>query len=159
MITAHTVTAASYQWQLRALGAFLDAQPAADVSIMEVGDRYAVRYYDARRDHSSPVFVFMDVQQLQRINDALLERRERGASGQHGFEPDGRYQDLLRALGWELDDLDANQIVMDERTEGLYVSYRYTSPDGELFRKRIANLGVPDWEAILHEARSRRGRG
>jgi hypothetical protein len=152
----------TYQWRLRALGAFLDTQFAAEVTIIEARPRFAVRYY-RRRDEGDPIFVLVESAQLRAITEALKQRRrslfDDAPTAQHPgpITADDRYQDLFRALGWELDDLKGSNVVIDEREDGLYIAYAYRDPaTGKTTRKRVANLGPVEREAILTDARRRR---
>lgn len=154
----------NYQWKLRALGAFLDTQRAAHISIIETRTGYAVRYYQHSQERE-PVFVLVEDLQLRAINEALRERRtpvpgQDDAALGGPLSQEGKYQDFFRALGWELDDLVAGSVLLDEQEEtGVFVTYAYRDPaNPQIWRKRIANLGTIEKQQILEEARNRRRR-
>ncbi len=156
----------TYQWKLRAVGAFLDTQSAVFVSLIETRNGFGVRYYQ-RQTGQEPAFAFIEEPQLRAIGTALRERRRLpeghaidGLVLRGPITQQGRYQDLYRALGWELDDLKASSIVMDEQENGVFLSYAYRDPaDGSIWRKRVATLDTPEQEEILAAARGRRRMG
>ena len=70
------------------------------------------------------------------------------------------YQDVLRAIGCELDRAEAYSITIDELDQGVFVSY--VEPDleeGYVGTKRMALLGPDEIGAVVEEARTRRGLG
>lgn len=151
-----------YQWKLRAVGAFLDTQRASRISAIETRTGYALRYYQEGQG-SEPVFVIVEQAQLRAITEALRQRRipvpgEGDIALGGPLSQQGKYQDFFRALGWELDDLGAGSVLLDEQEEtGVFVTYAYRDPTNPQFwRKRIANLGAIEQQQILTEARARR---
>ena len=151
----------NYQWKLRALGAFLDTQSATHISVIETRSGFATRYYPSRGPHE-PTFVLVEEPQLRAINEALRQRREPPATP--GSVPlggplssEGKYQDFFRALGWELDDLSAGSILLDEQDVGVLLTYAYRNPENpQTWSKRSANLSPIEQEQILEQARGRR---
>lgn len=150
----------TYQWKLRALGGYLDDRGATHVSIIETRGGYAVRYF-AKPTDPEATFVHLDDVRLRMYAENLLRRRRPQAPPTpEGTSPKPTYQDFFRALGWELDDMAACNIVLDEQDEGMFLSYASFDPQvGYMWRKRIANLGPGEQQAILSEAYSRRGKG
>jgi hypothetical protein len=153
----------NYQWKLRALGAFLDTQNATHISVIETRSGFATRYYQASGSHE-PTFVLVEEPQLRAINDALRQRREPpatpGAAPLGGpLSAQGKYQDFFRALGWELDDLSASSILLDEQEVGVLLTYAFRDPSNpQIWSKRSASLGPIEQEQILKEAYGRRRR-
>jgi hypothetical protein len=153
----------NYQWKLRALGAFLDTQNAGHISVIETRSGFATRYYQQLGEHA-PTFVLVEEPQLRAINEALRQRREPtptpGSVPLGGpLSAQGKYQDFFRALGWELDDLAAGSILLDEQDEGVLLTYAYRDPaNPQIWGKRSASLGQIEQEQILKEARGRRRR-
>lgn len=151
----------TYQWRLRALGAFLDTQRASFISLIETKTGFAVRYYQ-RASERDPIFVHVEAAQLRAIAEALRGRR--GTDALPAMAPsiegvkDDRYQDFFRALGWELDDLRAANITLDEQEEeGVFVAYAFRDPEtGKDWRKRVAHLGAVEKQQIMSEALHRR---
>ncbi|MGH2441696.1 MAG: hypothetical protein ACRDFX_00850 [Chloroflexota bacterium] len=153
----------TYQWRLRALGAFLDTQNAAYFTIIETRSGFAVRYYQGM-DDPVPIFVQVEEAQLRAITEALRERRREPLASSPAdavllgpITQDGKYQDFFRAIGWELDDLVAASIVLDEQEQGVFMAYAFRDPaTGQDWRKRVATLGPIEKEQIMAEALKRR---
>ena len=73
---------------------------------------------------------------------------------------DGGYEDFLRALGWELDQVTAAAVTIDELDDELFVSWLTRLPsDASLVVKRRANIGVEERATMLQDAYGRRGQG
>jgi|SRR5947209_3755193 len=151
----------NYQWKLRALGAFLDTQQASRISVIETRSGFATRYY-RDLDAQDPTFVLVEELQLRAINEALRQRREPantpGAVALGGpLSAQGKYQDFFRALGWELDDLSAGSILLDEQNDGVLLTYAFRDPaNPQIWSKRSATLGPIEQEQIMKEAYGRR---
>ena len=69
-----------------------------------------------------------------------------------------RYEDVLRALGYELEHGAACMIALDELDEeGFVLTYQVNNPaDGYLLRKRLLVLGPEQRHMILKDAYARR---
>jgi hypothetical protein len=153
----------NYQWKLRALGAFLDTQTASHISLIETRNGFATRYYQ-HRGATEPTFVLVEEPQLRAITEALRQRRvltTRPGEPELGgpLSSQGRYQDFFRALGWELDDLSAGAILLDEQENGVLVTYAFRDPaNPEIWSKRSASLGTIEREEIIKAAYGRRRR-
>lgn len=154
----------SYQRVLRTVGAYLDEYAASHVSLIETKDGFAVRTDRPGNGSVSDVVEFGYEDLVQR-NSLLTRRRGRGAMAaarpQHltsGVRSlDAMYQDLLRALGWELDSSSAYNVLVEEVNSMLLVSYIVLhSPSDPVWVKRSATLGVPELETMLREAHTRR---
>lgn len=154
----------SYQRVLRTIGAYLDEYAASHVSMIETKDGFAVRTDRPGNGTVSDAveFAFED---LVNRNALLTRRRGRGAMAaarpQHLFSGvqslDAMYQDLFRALGWELDHSSAYNVLIEEVNSKLLVSYIVlNSPSDPVWIKRSATLGVPELETMLKEAHARR---
>ena len=76
----------------------------------------------------------------------------------HQEEPVGTgYENILRALGYELDQVEAYSLLIDELDEGLVVTYQYLRPtEGFSARKRMVILGAEALQSVVEDARSRR---
>lgn len=149
----------TYQWLLRALGAYLDEEPSCRISLAEVSDGFLVRLQRALHKLDPQVEHFKrDTLQDQLIR--LRNERKQGARPRHqgvwSSFPNG-HQDFFRALGYELDQAQARGILIDELEDGVVVTYSY--PDaaaGSKWKKRMVVLGVSEIEAILNAAFDRR---
>lgn len=154
----------SYQRILRTVGAYLDEYAASHVSLIETKDGFALRTDPPGNGSVSDVLEFA-YQDLVNRNSLLTRRRGRGAmaaarpqyrhSGVKSFE--AMYQDLFRALGWELDFSSAYNVLVEEVNGNLLVSYiALNSPNDPVWTKRSATLGVPELDTMLKEAHARR---
>jgi len=91
----------------------------------------------------------------------LLEWRRQEQVRSRGLAEDQnhQYQDLFRALGWELDDSDARNVLITEVEDGLLLTFLALRPgSGTQWEKQSANLGGTAMQEILLDARSRRRR-
>ncbi len=148
---------AAYQWMLRAIGAYLDERAAGDVCVIETPEGFALRF--AGEEAEVPLdLVRFDYDAMATYNK-LLERRRQEQARSRGLAEDQnhQYQDLFRALGWELDDSDARNVLITEVEDGLLLTFLALRPDsGSQWEKRSANLDETAMQAILRDARSRR---
>lgn len=149
----------TYQWMLRALGAFLDEQPSCRISIAEVPDGFLVRSQRTLHKLEPVVLHFRQDRLTEQLHRLMLEKRHPQPQAHHqgvwSHFPNG-HQDFLRALGYELDDAGASGILVDEIEDGVVVTYSYLdSTDGQ-WHKRIVVLGIPEIEEILNAAFERR---
>ena len=154
----------SYQRVLRTVGAYLDEYAKSQVSLLETKDGFALRTNSSGNDSVSDLHEFA-YEDLVNRNSLLTRRRGRGAMA--AARPQNRhsgvrslqvmYQDLLRALGWELDSSSAYNVLVEEVNGSLLVSYiALNSPTDPVWSKRSATLGVPELESMLKEAYARR---
>lgn len=143
----------SYQQLLRAVGAVLDRDHAGFVTVVEVGDGFIVRRQVFRNTHVETAVTHLTF-------GALLERLSSHRDGRpsttvvrgpclwSGMAPS--HQDFFRSFGFELDDIGARAIVVDELSESLFVS---CERNGEA---RSLVLTRPHLEEVLNEAVKRR---
>jgi hypothetical protein len=150
----------TYQWLLRAIGAYLDEQPSCRISLAEVSDGFLVRLQRALHKLEPQVEYFKRevlVEQLQQIFDQ--PKKPSGHVRHQGVWsafPNG-HQDFFRALGYELDEASARGILVDELEDGIVITYSYPDPhDGSAWKKRMVVLGISEIEAILNAAFERR---
>lgn len=70
------------------------------------------------------------------------------------------YQDFLRALGHELEQVPGYEILLEELEEGFLLTYQYLLPsEGYQPRKQMAVIAAEEREDILTRARGRRSSG
>jgi hypothetical protein len=154
----------SYQRILRTVGAYLDEYAASQISLIETKDGIALRTAPIG-DGTLSTLVEFSYDDLVDRNSLLARRRGRGSmpaakprrmhSGHLSFE--AMYQDLLRALGWELDDTSAYNVLLEECDGSFFVTYvALNSPSDPVWTKRIARLGIPELESMLKDSRARR---
>jgi hypothetical protein len=134
-----------YQTLLRGLGAWLDDHPAQSFSVVETHTGFTMV---SRRDG--------DPSQLDSITFAhLLDLA--GNLKRKSAQPGGKYQNMLRALGYELDQLLASYILLDDVEDGLLLTYMVRPPDGNLmWRKQHVLLDTNDRSNLLKKAIARR---
>jgi hypothetical protein len=150
----------TYQWLLRALGAYLDEQPSCRISVAEDSDGFTVRLQRALHKLEPQVERFKREtlkEQLQELFDKPKKQSERARhQGLWARFPNG-HQDFFRALGYELDEASARGILVDELEDGIVITYSYPDPNNEsAWNKRMVVMGITDIEAILNAAFERR---
>lgn len=143
--------ALSYQGLLRAIGAFFDASGASSVSVIEGTSGFVARYYPGEGGEQLQTRSFS----LNELRDGAV--RQRRADTSSGSGRDRSYENVLRTLGWELDDLAAAAITIDELPSNYYVSWLERSPEeGLVVVKRHATVGVDALTSMLRDAEGRR---
>lgn len=152
----------TYQWMLRALGAFLDEEPSCRISLTEVPDGFLIRLQRALHKLEPEVFHFKRETLKEQLDQLMRERRTTRTMNRHqgvwSRFPNG-HQDFLRALGFELDEANAHSIFIDELEDGFVITY--TCPDSESrtgWTKKMVELHLPEIEAILNAAFERRSK-
>lgn len=149
----------SYQWMLRALGAFLDEEPSCRISLAEVPDGFLVRMQRALHKLEPRVIHFRRETLAEQLERLMHERRPAVGRAHHqgiwSHFPNG-HQDFLRALGYEFDQASASGILVDELEDGIVVTYSYPDQEKGGWRKRIVVLKLAEIEEILNAAFDRR---
>jgi hypothetical protein len=133
----------------------LDVIEASQVNVLEIQDGFAARY--ERADVESVVmqrfFTFDEVRDLS-WGDLKLRRRFR----RRGFAEPGGYQDLFRALGYELDATSAFQARIDESGDVLTLDYCTPPPAGESVPLQHRDVLGPDERSRVRQAAKARRR-
>jgi hypothetical protein len=144
-----------YQVVLRAVGAYLDEHGASQSNVIELEDGFAVRY---QRKTNPPVYGFgrFTYDDLAALTSHLeWHRSPRGGKGLAGG-----YQDLFRALGYELDEVQAYAVLLDEVEDQLLVTYLELDPAHTIAAlKRLIVVGQDEQREVLESAQRRRGEG
>ena len=148
----------TYQWLLRALGAYLDQEPSCRISLVEVPDGFVVRLQRALHKVEPQIEHFHHDTLVEQIHNLMNQGRS-GARHQGIWSkfPNG-HQDFFRALGFELDEAFARNVLVEELEDGVVVTYMYPEQGDGGFQKRMVVLGVEDIETILNAAFARRGK-
>lgn len=154
----------SYQATLRVLGAYLDREHPGRFTLVEVADgfvltiRHGVDPEDTTEAHFRPETLAEQAAELLRNR-----KRRRGTAKSTWPLAKTDHQDFMRALGHELDQEDADGILIDELEDGLLVTYSYLDPtQGYQYQKRMVTLHRDHIEQILgaaHERRTKQRRG
>lgn len=152
----------TYQWLLRAVGAYLDQESSCRISLAEVSDGFLVRLQRALHKLDPQMEHFRRETLVEQLHAMMLQP----AGAQHRVRHQGvwakfpnGHQDFFRALGYELDQASARGILIEELEDGVIVTYNYPDADsGSVWKKRMVVLGVDEVEAILNAAFERRGK-
>jgi hypothetical protein len=146
----------SYQCLLRAVGGYLDGHGACRINVLEVADGFTVRY-QTDRDDPQAVMVHLPNAELELTNRDLERRRKRLTFHFPRGDDASNYEDLMRALGYELDYVKAYSLLIDELDDGYVVTYQFLKPsEGFNVRKRMVILGQDTMRAVLRDAHKRR---
>jgi hypothetical protein len=149
-----------YQSFLRAVGAHLDRQHAVRARILELPTGFSV-HYQARTPDA-------EIESIELTHEELLER-SRGRrlqpwlrhpiSVRRGRSGKPTYENFLRALGFELEDVGGFSMLLDELDDGFFLTYQYYDPDsGFMLHKHRVSLHADDAGRIVDVAAMRRGR-
>jgi hypothetical protein len=146
----HTASARrmSYQQLLRTLGAWLDTNNACNVNLIETSTGFVIRYGIGEETLLLQRYILTHAE-LEHLEAAMKERR--------AINPSGRYQDFLRALGYEIDAQGGKYMVLDEVDETFFLSFCHQSEGGGLSWVKCARvMDSDDRAAILRRAYARR---
>jgi hypothetical protein len=143
----------TYQVALRALGAWLDDQGAAPgIRILETMEGFVVQQSSQHSTgaETSRTLTFDQVWDL----DAARKNRKRSK------EKDGGYQNVLRAIGFELDEADAHTILLEQIDDDLLLTYVYPHyVGGFALLKQFTVIAPEARQEMLRAAQSRRSQG
>lgn len=146
---------AGYAWLLRAAGAYLDQMHAWQVTVIESEGGFELRYRPGPVGDMWAVCLRFDALLRRRVD--LVHRRSIGLSLRRRSTESRGYQDTLRALGTQFDQVEARTILLDESDDGLLVSYQYFSPGSNyLPRKHMAIVNAAGVRKLVTEARAQR---
>jgi hypothetical protein len=144
-----------YQLMLRGTGAYLDRYRASSIAVIEMPDGFALRYQEDGKGWRSVRLIYEDLEALQTDMEWRRDPRQR-SDGQLTEE----YQNLLRALGWELRRQSAKSILVEELDDRLLVTYLGLHPQGHnIWVKHMFFLGAAERETMLRAAGQRRTLG
>ena len=152
-----------YERALRAIGHHLDAEPAYNVSILEIDDGFTVRYQPTQADPAART-VHFGRSKLQDLTIFQTASRGAGRRGQRhegmwGTFPDG-HQEFFRALGFILDCEGARTLTLDELPEEVRISFVRPDPENPLCTQKCdMTFREGDIRAVVQTARKRRGSG
>lgn len=149
----------TYQWLLRALGAYLDGEPSGRITLAETAEGFVVRFQGVNTTLDPIVVQLLRETLVEQIHTLLQSTRSTPRTRHQGIWwnfPNG-HQDFFRALGFELDEAQAQNVLLDELEDQLILTYSYPDPQPGTCGKRMIVLGIADIEAILNAAFERRG--
>jgi len=146
----------TYQNRLRLVGRHLDINDYRSVCILDVEGGILVRAFSPRA-HTSELLEFPDDAFVEMVRSSIQARgsRKRARKGSP-VVPTG-YEDLLRALGWELDQRLAKAITIQENSNSLFVAGLAAGDNATgAFSPFDYLLGEAEVQAMLDAAFARR---
>jgi hypothetical protein len=161
----HTYTGATlfggpptYQNCLRAIGRILDDRSASNLMVMETPEGFSIRFLPSAA--SEPRMVSLSHHRCEELLDLSRSLRGRGADmrGLATTHIPSSYEDVLRAIGFEMDRLDVCWLGIMEVGDAILVSGLIpldNQPDAALapFERAFTEETLAD---LLVEARGRR---
>lgn len=148
----------TYQNQLRIIGRHLDTNGYRSISLLDVEGGILVRAFTTRK-HESELLEFPDNAFNQMVRDAIQGRGRRKKSDRKTPVVPTGYEDLLRALGYELDQRMAKSITIHESPDSLFVAGLAASDHSNgTFSPFTMSLSGNDVDAVLDAAFRRRGK-
>ncbi|CAN5766075.1 hypothetical protein BH23CHL2_BH23CHL2_23190 [soil metagenome] len=111
----------TYQNQLRLVGRNLDTNEYRTVSILDVEGGILARAFNSRR-HDSELLEFPDNAFREMVQEAITGRGRRNRVAKHSAVVPTGYEDLFRAIGWELDRRLAKAITIHECSDSIFVA-------------------------------------
>ena len=120
----------TYQWMLRVLGAYLDEAPSCRITLVEQSDGFVIRLQRLLQK-VDPVVIQLKHDEIHQQLDRLMQERKASRPtvrhpGVWARFPNG-HQDFFRALGFELDRVSAQAVVIDELPDAVVLTYRTES--------------------------------
>lgn len=148
----------SYQRALRAVGAFLDQEAPGRFRLIEGAD--AMHLVIERGGAAPQVQVEMFPIGLLHSNAEQLVRGKkvfRAADGANWALSSANHEDVFRAIGYELDDVSAKNLALEETPDSLLLSYSFMDAvQGYVYKKNLKVLSKHDIKAMLDAAYARR---
>ena len=145
-----------YQRLLRSVGAYLDMQSASQIYVLEINDGFLLRFR-SREDPWRLASVRLDSAELL-ASDAHRQERRLERQTPEGTRAGG-YEDILRAIGYHLEQVSARQVALDEVDGGYAVTYHYNAAGDMTIQKHRTTITASDAEEVLRQARGRRRPG
>jgi hypothetical protein len=143
----------SYQTSLRSIGAWLDEWCASGVTLVETPGGWAVRY-GFKRTTPPALLKLFERAELEALE---VERRKLREAVPNPPRRAGHYEDVLRALGAELDSAHAATAVIDHIDEAMLVTFQIRKPsEGFNWHKQMLLVMPEARQAMLDRARRRR---
>ena len=139
---------------LGTLGRYLDGEHAERVRIIESAKGFVVHHHSADGPARVTEISWSD---LVTRGSAWAGKPRTLRPWRRQSRPGGSsYEGVFQALGYELDDVHAHSILLDELPDGLLISYQFLNPaEGYMLRKRMAVLGTEQIAAVVQGAGDR----
>lgn len=136
-----------YQSMLRVIGTILDQLDAADLALIEGSETFIVRF-SSRGECEVRELSYADL--LEAYQTLRNERTLLGTVEQ------GYFQDLLRALGYELERVHGSNLLLAEAGEHYLLTFQCPAAGNAVPHRRHALLSPPMVEELLSRAHGRR---
>jgi hypothetical protein len=151
--TVLEIEALSYQVALRALGAWLDDEGhAPGIRIVETTEGFVVQ-------QSSPDRTGVETSESVPF-DRVWNLADSTTRRKRSKEKDGGYQNLLRAVGYELDEADAHAVLLEQIDDDLLLTYlRPQYVGGYSLLKQFSIIRPEMRTEMLRAAQGRRSPG
>jgi hypothetical protein len=147
----------SYQMMLRTIGAYLDAEGARFVRVVETPTGMVLEYQPDPADPKQELLDLSYQDLLQMTRDLMGRRGQEEDEGTVPGKPSDSYQNFMRALGWELDQMPVSDVLLDEVGDNIVVTYLELDPrQGYVLQKKMAVVEPGERRAILQDAYARR---
>lgn len=147
-----------YQQLLRVVGAYLDEQKACAINVFELEGEFALRWQTTLHEATTYAATLDFAELSERAGEMEGRRRRALRSRLVHHEAVGRYENLLRSLGYELEQAGAFFMMADELEEGFLLTYTFLNPaQSFLAHKRMVVVGTARAAALTRVARARRG--
>lgn len=148
----------SYQRVLRVVGAFLDQEAPGRFRLIEGAD---TMHLVIERGGAAPqVHVETFPIGLLHSNAEQMVRGKKLFRAGHGANwalSSANHEDMLRAIGYELDDVSAKNLALEETPDALLFSYSFVdAAQGYGYKKNLKVLSKNDIQALLDAAYARR---
>jgi hypothetical protein len=143
----------TYQVALRELGAWLDDRGRAPgIRIVETTEGFIVQ-------QSSPHSTGLETSEAIAF-DQVWNLADNAKRRKRSKEKDGGYQNLLRAVGYELDEADAHSILLEQIDDDLLLTYLSPHYVGGFALMKHFSIIQPETRVeMLHAAQGRRSPG
>ncbi len=148
----------TYQTSMRAIGAYLDQHSAINVRVIEVTEGFDVHWLASAADHHLQ-WVHLPGDELRSWGEGLKRKKTHRSFLSHAptVTEDTSYENVFRALGFELDALDAYSILVDELEDGFLVTYQFLNPhESYMLRKHMVILRRNEMFQVMSAADARR---
>jgi hypothetical protein len=145
-----------YQTSLRVIGDFLDGHSPCKARVIEVPHGFEVSSQPSHGEGEPARRLFSHEELRSQAEKPCL----RTIPGQgKSVSPRTEYQELFRAIGYELETWEVYLILLDELDDGFLLTYQYYSRDsGLILHKRHVVVRQEDGAILLRSAIARRGR-
>lgn len=148
----------SYEQTLRLIGAWMDERHPRRINVLETLEGFAAQW---QWGHRTPQGCFKEFTRDELLALDRKRQRERKSvySSEHSSAPalGTSYENVLRVLGHELDDVGARYVMLDQLDDGFLVTYQYRNAGQDTrWQKHMAILQAKEQDALMRQAQARR---